>query len=403
MNPAHEALSRARMRLSRALHPVRTARYKASRWVRRMFTSVPGIEPRPLGELQLPGVSIVRHIVAAAGSRELPLPVSLDGDTHPFFRTRAVYPEFRRCLARMKGARIHGPDGFLYLPDGRVLVENHFFFRDHIENHDLYFERLPEPRRIEGSVFPLVGFCPAAHYHWMTEVLYRLHGCLDDLPSDLRFLVPSRASGVHREALRAFGIDAGRILEMSVEDHFVFDELWYASPISKSGYETPEAARWVRDRFAAYADARATSPTAARPEKVYITRRLAKRRRIVNEQELIDLLESAGFHCVECERLSFLQQAETFSRATVVVAPHGAGLVNLLFAPLGGSLLEIYPEEIPMGATCYWSLANALGWSYRYLRGSVSGLADDSSDISVSIPHVRRWLERSESKRGGVG
>ncbi|MGH8018614.1 MAG: glycosyltransferase family 61 protein [Opitutaceae bacterium] len=394
MNRTAEALTRARMRLLRSLQPARTMRYQAWRWLQRKLVGVPGVEAAPLQRTTLPGVRIVKIIVPETRTLELPIPAQPDGGTHAFFRDRSSFPVFERCLARMKGARIHAPDGFLYLPDGRVLLEHHFFFREHIENHNLYFTRRPPARGIDGPVFPLIGFCPGAHYHWMTEVLYRLHGCLDDLPRDTRFLIPSKVSKVHRDALETFGIGSERLLGMEHHDHFEFSDLWYSSPVTKSGYDVPEVARWVRDVFAAHGarEDEIAASASARPEMLYITRRLASRRRIVNEAKLIAMLTAAGMACIECEKLSFAEQRAMFSRARIVIAPHGAGLVNLLFAPLGGRLLEIHPEEIPTGATCYWSIANALGWSYHHLRGSISARGADSSDISVSVAGVQSWL-----------
>ncbi len=384
------------MRLLRSLQPARTMGYRARRWLQRKLAGVPGVQAAPLQRATLPGVRIEKIIVPDAQTIDLPIPTQPDGQTHAFFKEMRSFPVFQRCLARMEGARIHAPDGFLYLPDGRVLLEHHFFFRDHVENHDLYIARRPPPQRIGGPVFPLIGFCPGGHYHWMTEVLYRLHGCLDDLPRDTRFLVPARGSAVHRDALAALGIGPERLLEMEQTDHFEFADLWYSSPVTKSGYDVPVVTRWLHDAFAAraarqYANGNAAPPP-SRPRMLYITRRLATRRRIVNEDALIAMLTAAGVSCVECEKLSFAGQAAMFSRAQVVIAPHGAGLVNLLFAPLGGRLLEIHPEEIPLGATCYWSIAHALGWSYHYLRGSISARGADSSDISVSVADVQSWL-----------
>jgi hypothetical protein len=368
--------------------------FRASRCLKRKLVDVAGVEPSPLQRLNPAGVRIVKILVPETTTRELPVATQPRGESARFFRERRKFPVFERCLACMKGARVHARDGFLYLPDGRVLLENHFFFREHVENHDQYFERLAPPRRIDGPVFPLIGFCPGAHYHWMTEVLYRLHGCLDDLPIGTRFLVPARLSAVHRDALLAFGIGPDRLLEMERDDHFEFSELWYASPVTKSGYDVPEAARWVHAAFADHrrGHAQGSSSPGASPEIIYITRRQASRRRIVNEDELVPVLEAAGVTCVECEKLSFAGQMEVFARARAVIAPHGAGLVNLLFAPLGGRVLEIHPEEIPTGATCYWSLAHALGWSYHYVRGSISARGSDSSDIHVPVAEIRAWL-----------
>ncbi len=397
MSATAEAFIRARMRFSRALQPARQAKHVAGRWMRRQFSRVPGVEPRPLSQAGVPGVEIVRLLPPPRQPIILPLPRQLGREEARFFRKRQRVPVFERYLARIHGARIHGLDGFLYLPDGRVLLDHHFNFRDYVENSDLYLARLPAPRPIEGPVFPMIGFCPGAHYHWMTEVLYRLHDCLDLLPPQTRFLIPSRVSGVHREALRALGIGPERFLEMDGEDHFEFRELWYAPPVTRSGYDIPEAARWVRDRFASHFDAHAPRPArdaAGGGElKLYISRRGARQRRIVNEDALVEALQALGYTCVESEKLGFFEQAAIYSRAREIVAPHGAGLVNLLFTRPGGRLLEVFPEAIPPGGMCYWSLAFAMQWDYTCMRGSISARAGHPSDMLVDVDSIRTWSQ----------
>lgn len=403
MDKSAETLARARMRLSRAVQPARNIRYVAWRWLRRQMSRPRGVEERSLTEAGVAGVEIVARLNARQPPIELPLPRDIAGATHRFFEERRSIPVFERYLARINDARIHAPDGFLYLPDGRVLLEHHFFFRAHVENHDLYLVAKPEPHRIEGPVFPLIGFCPAAHYHWMTEVLYRLHGVIDLLPPETRFVIPAAASQTHREALRAFGIGPDRFLEMKRDDHFQFSDLWYAPPVTRSGYDVPAVAQWLRGKFAALGalDSPANGGV-ARPERILISRRSAHRRRIVNEDEIMERLAPLGFVCVECEKLGFAEQAATFSRAREVIAPHGAGLVNLLFAPAGGRILEIFPEEIPEGGTCYWSLASALGWNYTFTRGAISGRGADASDLAVDAAGIRAWAERAPSPSGTV-
>lgn len=48
------------------------------------------------------------------------------------------------------------------------------------------------------------------------------------------------------------------------------------------------------------------------------------------------------------------QQLETFATAAIVVAPHGAGLSNILVAPLHTPVLEVAPISCP---PCFLRLA----------------------------------------------
>jgi capsular polysaccharide biosynthesis protein len=51
-----------------------------------------------------------------------------------------------------------------------------------------------------------------------------------------------------------------------------------------------------------------------------------------------------GFSTHMLEDLSFDEQITLFSQAEFVVAPHGAGLANLLFCQPGTKVLELCPE-----------------------------------------------------------
>lgn len=48
------------------------------------------------------------------------------------------------------------------------------------------------------------------------------------------------------------------------------------------------------------------------------------------------------------------QQLETFARAAMIIAPHGAGLANILVSPLHTPVLEIAPINCP---PCFLRLA----------------------------------------------
>jgi hypothetical protein len=85
--------------------------------------------------------------------------------------------------------------------------------------------------------------------------------------------------------------------------------------------------------------------TTTLPRRLYITRRLATMRRILNEDKLVAGLRSYGYEPIALESLSLAEQHRLFSTAEAVVAPHGAGLTNLIHAPAGCEVVELFPAE----------------------------------------------------------
>lgn len=67
----------------------------------------------------------------------------------------------------------------------------------------------------------------------------------------------------------------------------------------------------------------------------------------------------------EFDKMSFSDTVELFSRAKVIIAPHGAGLVNIIWAPNNTHVIEIGPVSEPN--ICYWHLSCLLGHNHEIL------------------------------------
>lgn len=76
------------------------------------------------------------------------------------------------------------------------------------------------------------------------------------------------------------------------------------------------------------------------PKRIYVTR--VSRRKIINEQEIVDFLRSVDFEIIVPEELSIYEQMKYFHNADVIVTPHGANSANLLFAQEGATFVECF-------------------------------------------------------------
>ena len=78
---------------------------------------------------------------------------------------------------------------------------------------------------------------------------------------------------------------------------------------------------------------------------IFISRKKARLRRMINEQKFINFLSKLNFKVVTLEDMSFSEQIACFYNAKLVVATHGAGFLNLIFAQQGLHFLEIFPKK----------------------------------------------------------
>jgi capsular polysaccharide biosynthesis protein len=82
------------------------------------------------------------------------------------------------------------------------------------------------------------------------------------------------------------------------------------------------------------------------PEKVYISRQEATReRKVVNQNQLNIILKRHGFEIYKLETLPFGQQLKIFNKANVIMGPHGAGFLNMIFAD-DPTIIELFPESV---------------------------------------------------------
>ncbi len=79
------------------------------------------------------------------------------------------------------------------------------------------------------------------------------------------------------------------------------------------------------------------------PRRIYISRADTNVRRVQNERALVRALEAHGFVSLTLTVRTMAEQAALFRNAEIVVAPHGAGLVNTLFAE-HARVVELVPD-----------------------------------------------------------
>ena len=66
-------------------------------------------------------------------------------------------------------------------------------------------------------------------------------------------------------------------------------------------------------------------------KRIYISRKNALYRKVLNEELLIPHLKSLGFSIYNLENLTFVDQIQLFASAEFIIGPHGAGLSHIIF------------------------------------------------------------------------
>jgi hypothetical protein len=130
--------------------------------------------------------------------------------------------------------------------------------------------------------------------------------------------------------------------------------------------------------------------------KLYVTRRNAKVRRFLNEEEVAAHLRGRGFEVVALETLSLREQIRRFAEAEIVVAQHGAGLVNLLFAR-APRVLEVCSDADRQ--IFFRLISEARGFPHLQVHRNGD---DKNDDVVLPLSELEEGLEALRKKDPGM-
>lgn len=231
-------------------------------------------------------------------------------------------------------------------------------------------QRLPPATVLKGiTAFLSIRGGSANYFHWMIDFLPRIHLLRQSgvkFEEIDQFVIPRYRTAYHRQTLEILGIPAAKIIESHHYPHIHCDHLIAPSIHRTDALVTiPQwSCEFLRQSFL---DSITNLNHRQYPKRIYISRGNAKVRKIINEAELIEFLSSRGFQTIQLENLEFRQQVAVMAAAKIVIAPHGAGLTNLVFCHPGTQVIEIFaPEAVPV---YFWMISHLIGLDYSYLLG----------------------------------
>ncbi len=130
-------------------------------------------------------------------------------------------------------------------------------------------------------------------------------------------------------------------------------------------------------------------------KRLYISR--LGRRRVLNEDALIGLLERYDFIIVDDKPRSVTEQYQLYNGAQFILGPHGASFANVLWCEPGTTLFELFPNDYMPEYYRYMAQVLELPY-YAYCQGDGSAEASHYSnlnkDVSVSIDELETRLDR---------
>jgi hypothetical protein len=195
------------------------------------------------------------------------------------------------------------------------------------------------------------------YYHWLFDILPRIHlleksALMNEIEA---FIFPELKHDFQRESLLKIGFPLDKILEIKPNEYLESKEIIVPSLPSKLGTVNKWSLDFLRDRLGMHSSKNERN-------KIYISRKNANQRKLMNEDEIINFLKAEGYLIVFAEELSFEQQINLFGNADVVISPHGSGLSNIVFCSPNTKVIELFYGDFIV--PCFWLIAQQLKIEY---------------------------------------
>ena len=283
------------------------------------------------------------------------------------------------------------PDGLFAASNSVVLSPNRHIVDESSTAAGLqYFikrELTAQPRRLDGMAAPLRS---RFHnfYHWIIDCMPRLCALAASPWSGnrpIRLLATSPPTALEQVFLDRFPPGTFTVEVVSRRSVYRVETLLF-TPL-----KTQRLAGYLP---APYVEALRGMMAPKRPRtharRLYVSRADAEYRKVANEDDLVAMLHDYGFEAVTLADRPLDEQAALFYDAEAVIAPHGAGLTNLVYAD-AAFVLELFPD--PRVTPHYVFLCKSLGHRYRYLAGPAPTLNPPSFvvDLGAVRTAVERW------------
>lgn len=267
-------------------------------------------------------------------------------------------------VCEIENCHILGPGAVGLTNDGRLIDETlsgNFPGRESLggKKHNFYLRGLGIKRgqptiSSNKSFFPLISEYHS-YYHWMVEYLPKLQSLEyynEETGEDPTILIESNPRDFVQETLSAAGYGSNQYkewdgTELQVENLIVPMHRSHRFNYQKarmSDYNPSHAdLLWLRDRMQSD-----KSFDGDDNEIIYISRQKVPKergRQVVNYNSLINIVQEFGGEGYILEEMDFEHQLEIFAGADIIVGPHGAGLLNMIFAD-NPTIIELFPESV---------------------------------------------------------
>jgi hypothetical protein len=290
---------------------------------------------------------------------------AIDGLSHPIIQDHVSNQSTPRFAVYLENATPYLNGAIIKNKDNEI-IKSPFLHHQHNDHAPWsWYERystyeLSQPTKmILGNTLYLSDIWWESYYHFQVDILGKMLVALSFYPlvNYDYIILPNTPPSYVLEILEILGII--HKIRIEPKEPVTYSQLTIPSYCaSGDGYIPIELVRFLQDNVAK------NISNSKEKSKIYISRKNAGWRRVINEELLEPILKKAGFKILCNENMSVKEQIVAFSNASTVISPHGAGLTNLIYCNAGTRVFEVFSESYIH--KCYAELAGEMELDYHY-------------------------------------
>jgi len=274
-------------------------------------------------------------------------------DYPSYFRREKAYDN--RYVYKLKNVIVSPSSGLCWIEERKIFLESVGSLQRVMGWGGNYVE-IVKPVSCKEKT-EIICFPDTGYFHWLLEILPAFINQVKKT-NNINVLVSNSPSKYQLDVLNILISGKNQNIIIRSDKPVKVGNYIMTSIEPYSGFVTKSDLQILKETFLPLIE------KGSEKTKIYISRRGNNKRRLSNEKELEDELQKLGFQIVRLEEYNFLEQVEIIHSAFIIIAPHGAGLANLVFAEKGTNAIEIFPHWLFNDCFARLSLNNSLNYSY---------------------------------------
>lgn len=312
----------------------------------------------------------------------------------PPWPTTCTFPE--AFVTILPNGRVWGKHGSIITPDNKLLWDISAFKYKSPSDHPIFKEKALRPITFyPGSVATIAWGPKKNYYHWLFDFLPRIHLIQKSgIPIDY-YVVNENILPYQIKTIKMLGIPVEKLIKTNPAFHIKAKRLVVPSLArSRTIGACPKwAYNFVRNKFLKYKSLKKLK----RYDRIYISRNDANRRKVLNEDQVINTLSKYGFKKVVLSSLPISKQISILSSAKIIIGPLGANLTNLTFCEPRTKVITLLPKTFP--CDIFWKISNYGKLDYYNVECSIKHPPKPSpkdDDIIVDLDKLLSVMNLAE-------